>query len=245
MSTFGYSFVLLGILMLRQVAVGRAHETPGDVRDLFVALVHADSAGIKSVFSERGTNVAVESGSVAAQDSTTTTKDGGPVTVSGDANRVGSKAIAHGLSVVNAGTHGYHNWCLRFVQECYAAAGVPTPSQGNAANGATNSAGMHRTTDYASIPPGVPLWWNGGDGHVALSTGGGNAISTDYPKDDVANVTTIKGLVDWLDGSHMFLGWSESFTGTKVFGSESGGSGVELDDDGSVYDELLYGSPYA
>jgi len=66
MPPFAYAFILTGILLIRQVVVGRAADTPGDIRDLSLALVHGDTAGIQSVLARRGENVPVEGGVVAA-----------------------------------------------------------------------------------------------------------------------------------------------------------------------------------
>ncbi len=60
-------FVLGGILLIRQVVVGRAAETPSDVRDLSLAVVHGDTAGMQEVLARRGENVpTAESGEVAS-----------------------------------------------------------------------------------------------------------------------------------------------------------------------------------
>ena len=50
-------FVLGGILLIRQVVVGRAGNTPEDIRDLSLALVHGDTAEVGSVLARRGENV--------------------------------------------------------------------------------------------------------------------------------------------------------------------------------------------
>jgi len=71
MTTFGYIFVLVGVLLIRQVVTGRAKETPQDIRDLAIAFFNADVEGIKSVVSVRGSNVApVASGEVATVNAT-------------------------------------------------------------------------------------------------------------------------------------------------------------------------------
>ena len=57
MPPFAYIFVLAGILLIRQVVVGRAAETPSDIRDLSLALVRADTAEVQSVLARRGENV--------------------------------------------------------------------------------------------------------------------------------------------------------------------------------------------
>lgn len=70
----GYLLLGLGAVLARQVAVGRAMETPGDIRDLAVALLSADTGSMQEVFSRRGENVSVEdSGEVASVESSTET----------------------------------------------------------------------------------------------------------------------------------------------------------------------------
>ncbi len=46
---------------------------------------------------------------------------------------------------------------------------------------------MHPVTDAASIPRGAVVWWTGGSqgyGHVAISAGGGQIVSSDAPSFD-------------------------------------------------------------
>lgn len=57
MTSIGYLFCLAGLLLFRQVAVGRVKETPTDLRDIVTAALNGDGAGISSVMAQRGTNV--------------------------------------------------------------------------------------------------------------------------------------------------------------------------------------------
>ena len=57
MPPFALLFVLAGIMLIRQVVVGRAADTPGDIRDLSLALVHGDTAEVGSVLARRGENI--------------------------------------------------------------------------------------------------------------------------------------------------------------------------------------------
>lgn len=67
MPPFAYLFILAGAMLIRQVVVGRAAETPGDLRDLSLALVHGDTAEIGAVLSRRGENVpTADTGEVAS-----------------------------------------------------------------------------------------------------------------------------------------------------------------------------------
>jgi len=62
MAPFGYAFILGGILLLRQVLVGRAMDTPGDTRDLALALLSGDMTEVGSVLARRGSETADATG---------------------------------------------------------------------------------------------------------------------------------------------------------------------------------------
>jgi len=55
-------------------------------------------------------------------------------------------------------------------------------------------------------PAGALVFWGGGSGHVALSTGGGNIVSTDYPRSGMVSATTISAISNGWGKS--YLGWS-------------------------------------
>lgn len=74
MGTLGYAVIILGVLFVRQVITGRAKETPSDIRDLFVGLLHGDYAAISAVAAQRGTNV--EAGSADPVGSASTSRSG-------------------------------------------------------------------------------------------------------------------------------------------------------------------------
>lgn len=59
MSTLAWLALLAGGLLIRQVAIGRAKNTPDDLKALFTAYLSADSEGIKNVTSQRGHNVTI------------------------------------------------------------------------------------------------------------------------------------------------------------------------------------------
>lgn len=66
-------------------------------------------------------------------------------------------------------------------------------------------------------PAGVPCYWTGSKyGHVALSLGGGNVRSTDYPnKYDVSTVSIDQLTAAW--GRH-YEGWAEDYNDTPIPG---------------------------
>lgn len=65
MAPFGYLFILIGALLIRQVAVGRANELPDDARDFANALLSGKPEDLQGIMARRGKNVAEvsESGS--------------------------------------------------------------------------------------------------------------------------------------------------------------------------------------
>lgn len=78
MNTAGYLFVLASAMLVRQVVVGRAKETPTDLMNLAIAFLNGDVAGMKMVLSERGSNVGTvsASGEVATASGTVPTSSG-------------------------------------------------------------------------------------------------------------------------------------------------------------------------
>jgi len=65
MNTAGLVFILAGLVLIRQVAVGRATEIISDVRDLSLAFLQGDMDRVGEVLSQRGENAPVGSSEVA------------------------------------------------------------------------------------------------------------------------------------------------------------------------------------
>lgn len=61
MNPFGYLFVAAGLLLIRQVAVGRVDNLAEDTRDMANALLSGDTQAIQEVSQRRGENVSVKS----------------------------------------------------------------------------------------------------------------------------------------------------------------------------------------
>ncbi len=218
MGATGYLMALVGIMLIRQVVVGRVQETPSDIRDLFVSVITADIESAGEVLSRRGENTG--SGVVSTTDLVAADANN---LVTGPVNGIGQKAIDYGQRLASSGMNGFHGRCLAMVQECYSqGAHIPQQSRGDAANAWDMARFKHEGAPFSSIPPGVPVSWGGGQGHVVLSTGGGGCISSDYPLDDVANVTTLAAVDKWLGSSHDYKGWSEDSCGTRVWGKGTG-----------------------
>lgn len=117
----------------------------------------------------------------------------------------GKPASPHGLAA---------GWCLWYVEEMY---GVPHwyPDATAAWEGAQHK---HETSDPASIPRGVPVYWTGGSaghGHIAISAGNGHCWSTDikragfFDRCPIAQIEQQWGL--------RLVGWSEDLAGVTIY----------------------------
>lgn len=66
MQTLGLLFIVGSLLLGRQVVVGRAKETPEDIRDITLALLSGDFDQLREILSQRGENVSPDVSSVVA-----------------------------------------------------------------------------------------------------------------------------------------------------------------------------------
>lgn len=102
MDTLAIAFVGLGVLLIRQVVVGRVKETPSDMRDFATAALSGDTATMQTVFSRRGSNVETDvTDTVAADTSVSTTS-----AVSLAASSVGSPLVAE-MTRLGTAAKGY------------------------------------------------------------------------------------------------------------------------------------------
>ncbi len=103
--------------------------------------------------------------------------------------------------------------CEKFVRTAFNVG----PGYGSAIEAWGGAKYRHGIANTASVPAGVPVYWAGGKyGHVALSTGGGRIISTDFPDSGKIGVGTIAGLTSkW---NKQLLGWTEDINGTRIYG---------------------------
>lgn len=95
MPAFGLLLLLIGGLVLRQVAVGRARNIPEDSSAFFSALLEADTGKMQEVFAQRGTNVSADSASVVAafaESADTTTVKGATTALMSECIRLGTNA---------------------------------------------------------------------------------------------------------------------------------------------------------
>jgi hypothetical protein len=108
------------------------------------------------------------------------------------------------------------NWtdlCLSFVRQCFGA-----PGMGGTAVDAwdRNLKPTDKTHTFYNPPPGVPVFWGGGAGHVVLAWTNGYCWSTDVRVKGKVSYVTIAEVSAWLGKSHPYLGWAESINGVTV-----------------------------
>lgn len=68
MTAFGWVLILLGALFVRQAAIGRAVDLPGDTSDAFTDLVRGDWDGLAEVTGRRGESVPLPASAGAVED---------------------------------------------------------------------------------------------------------------------------------------------------------------------------------
>lgn len=100
--------------------------------------------------------------------------------------------------------------CLFYVRVwCGAPGGFPTATAGWIG-------ARYKHAGDLNPPAGVPVWWSGGAGHVALSIGSGKIISTDWPHTGIVGQTTIAEMNRrW---HKTYKGWSEDIDGARISG---------------------------
>jgi hypothetical protein len=104
-----------------------------------------------------------------------------------------------------------HNRCLVFVRGLY---GLPADGHAPTAAAGWAEAKFKHPRD-ANPPAGVPVWWTGGDGHVAISLGSGRIISSDIgPGGTVAEVALSEIHVKW---GLAYAGWSEDIESKRIY----------------------------
>jgi GH25 family lysozyme M1 (1,4-beta-N-acetylmuramidase) len=135
--------------------------------------------------------------------------------------RTAAEAIAWGRAQQKRPTQDWHGMCLSFVRQSFGLDYVPASAWPNdkrfAGEAWRRSNAKHPTTNTASIPAGVPIFWNSKSEyeHIALSLGGGRCLSTDVPRSKVGEVGIDELTRAW---GMEFLGWSEKLIGNRVFG---------------------------
>ena len=127
--------------------------------------------------------------------------------------RTGSAAIAWGRRQITYPSKSYYRLCLQFVRLCFNV----VARDSSAATSWSKNKYRHFTTNAASIPAGVPVYWNtsGVYDHVALSTGNGKCLSNDILRSGKIDEVSIDYITRrW--GAKL-LGWSEDINGVRVY----------------------------
>jgi len=108
------------------------------------------------------------------------------------------------------GQPNWFGWCLVFVRRCFNVGAL----YGSAEKAYLRTDFKHGTS--GTPPLGVPVWWtNGGDGHVAISTGDGNCFSTDIKRHGKVDLVAISFITrKW---GQNYRGWSEDINGVRIW----------------------------
>lgn len=107
---------------------------------------------------------------------------------------------------------GWAHECLAFVRTTFR-----LPANQSTAIGAWRTA-KHKHRDDSTPPAGVPVYWSGGSsgaGHVAISLGGGQIITTDLPSTGHISVEPLSAIhAEW---GLTYLGWTEDLEGIRIW----------------------------
>jgi NlpC/P60 family len=107
-----------------------------------------------------------------------------------------------GIAGAPRGGPGYYGWCLQFVADAYSyGAGINIGSADTAALW-WKAAGSRQIPNWNAPRGSLVFWTSGTAGHVAMSLGGGRAVSTWDGKDSKIHVITNLGGIGLT-----YIGW--------------------------------------
>lgn len=132
------------------------------------------------------------------------------------ATRTSANVLTYARGLVTSHTLIPADMCLQRVRLAYNI--TTTAGNRNAVMAWTNAKRKHRVTDPLQIPTGVPVYWDGHVGHVAISsdrpgyvlTPGSKAAPTHWTE---VPIESIAAGWPW----HRLLGWTEDLNGVPVY----------------------------
>lgn len=132
-------------------------------------------------------------------------------------SRTGAQAIAWAKAQTSNPSRSWHNLCLAFTRSCFGVAA----REPNAKRAWETARKQHKTTDAASIPAGVPVFWRTktANWHIAISIGGGYCYSSDIGGRGKIGKIGIAALSRAWGAT--LLGWSEDLNGIRVYTAKS------------------------
>ena len=126
--------------------------------------------------------------------------------------RTGAAAIRYARKEIANQSRNWRQLCLAFTRTCFNVG----PRDASAKIGWQRAKLKHPTTRAASIPVGVPVWWEiGVYDHVAISTGNGKCVSTDILRSGKPDEVDIDLITRRWNAT--LLGWSEDINGVRVY----------------------------
>lgn len=119
-------------------------------------------------------------------------------------------ALTRALAQHNGATQDWHDLCLKFVRSM-----LGVPAGAGTALAAWHAAGGVDQHGWYSPPAGVPVFWGGGQGHVALADGHGNVWTTDFDRVGKVDLVPIGDITKgW---GKPYLGWTSTLNGVQVY----------------------------
>lgn len=125
-----------------------------------------------------------------------------------------SQAVARALEMVKQGQANFSDLCLKFAANVYGLQASGTPAPKGFDTGTAYNAWIvnpHKHSGDTNPPPGALVYWNtGGPGHVAISIGQGQIVST-HGNGGKPSIYSLKNV-----GLKGYLGWTDpSFTANR------------------------------
>jgi len=184
MPAIGILFFVGGLYLVRQVIVGRAKETPGDLRDGATALLSGDIATFATVMQRRGSNTDDASGS----GSDTGTADGAS-TVGAGASSLANKcqelgSAAKGYQLGKSGPDYYD--CSGLVWRALTVLGIYTGSRFTTAT-FEHVASKFSTKVNTPQTGDIAIWVSGG--HMGVIVGDNLFYSARSPEKGIGTVS--------------------------------------------------------
>lgn len=143
---------------------------------------------------------------------------------SGTTIKDAASAMAWAQQEESSPTQDWYEKCQTFVRE---ALGFTSGTASTAIDAWNKTPSGDQHPGDRNPPQGVPVYWSGGsagDGHVALSAGGGYVYSTDIGGRGTVSLVPLMAIEQqW---GLTYKGWADQEAGTgKLYGGSSGGGG--------------------
>lgn len=122
-------------------------------------------------------------------------------------------ALAFAAAQAHRPTQDWRHQCLSFVRQSLGAEGMG----GTAVDAWNRNLHPDRTHSWYAPPPGVPIFWAGGAGHIVLASATpGYCWSSDVRGPGTVAHVTVAEVSRWLGSGHKYLGWADTVNGVAI-----------------------------